>query len=139
MYDWKSGIKVPSAMGLIMMVELQQRREELFHYVRALASPDYQQQVWIEGNYPPHLDHDSFGYVITFFFEDTMLGEAPERNLGTILESEAEIPVISRLSEALMLILQQLGDQCTDIEYISHPDWQHVIYAAADAAAFYGL
>lgn len=121
------------------MVMLEQKRNELFHYLRVLASPDYQQQVWIDGNYLPEIGHDCFGYAVTFFFEDTFLAEDPTKNLGTILENQDEVPVIRNVADALYHVLSQLGEDCTDAEYVNHPDWHYVVNAANEAADFYGL
>src|SRR5262245_8501207 len=121
------------------MVLLEQKRSELFHYLQALASPDYQQRVWIGGDYLPEIGHDGFGYVLTFFFEDTFLAEDPVKNLGTILEHDDEVPVIQQVADALNYLLTEMGDDCTDEEYVNHPAWEHVVNAAAGAVGFYGL
>jgi hypothetical protein len=66
-----------------------------------------------------------------------MLAESPANNVGTILLSHDEVPLIAAVGEALIDVLQQLGDGCTDEEYISSPHWVAVIEAAAEAVAFY--
>ncbi|MBC8100860.1 MAG: hypothetical protein H7Y11_15580 [Armatimonadetes bacterium] len=121
------------------MVLLPQKRDELFHYLRALASLDYQQQVWLEGVAVPGIGQDSFGYALTFFFHDTMLAEAPENNLGTILEYDSEVPVIRRVGEALILVLTQYGDDRPDADYVTCAEWEAVVTAASEAVGFYGI
>jgi hypothetical protein len=119
------------------MVLLQHKRDEMFHYLQALANPDYQQRVWVNGEYLPEIGHDGFGYVITFFFEDTMLAEAPQNNVGTILESPDEVPLIANVCDALANVVHVMGDDRTDAEYIRSPHWRAVVMAAADAIEFY--
>lgn len=119
------------------MVLLPEKRNELFRCLQALASPEYQQRVWINGDYPPEIGHDSFGYVITFFFEDTMLAEAPENNLESILEYDEEVPLIAKVGEALMRLLNAMGDDRSDAEYVNSPHWRMVVSSASQAIEFY--
>jgi hypothetical protein len=119
------------------MVLLPQKRSEMFHYLQALANPDYQERVWVNGDYYPEIGHDGFGYVVTFFFEDTMLAEAPEKNVGTILESVEEAHLIRQVCSAILQVVRVVGDEQPDVEYISHPEWQVVVESASEAIEFY--
>lgn len=119
------------------MVLLPHKRNEMFHYLQALANPDYQERVWVNGDYYPEIGHDSFGYVLTFFFEDTMLAEAPENNVGTILESPEEAQLIRRVCGAILQVIDVVGDEQPDVEYISCAEWQFVVESASEAIEFY--
>jgi hypothetical protein len=115
------------------MVQLPHKRNEMMHYLQALADTDYQLRVWIRGEGSGEMSQDCLGYALTFFFEDTMLAEAPERNIGTILTSVQEVASVRKLTQNLENLLNQLGDNCSDLEYISSPLWRPVVAAAQDA------
>jgi hypothetical protein len=115
------------------MVLLPHKRSEMMHYLRALADTDYQRRAWVRGEAYPEIGQDCFGYALTFFFDDTMLAEAPERNIGTILYSAQEVASLRNLTDMLVNLLNQLGDDCTDLEYISSPYWRAVVAAAQEA------
>jgi hypothetical protein len=122
-----------------MMVLLENKRNEMFHYFRALADVGYQQRAWVNGEYSPEIGHDNFNYVVTFFFNDTMLAEAPLKMVGTILETQDEVPVVSQVIDALTAVLNHLGDEASDVEYITSAHWGQVVSAAAAAVRYYGL
>jgi hypothetical protein len=115
------------------MVLLPHKRQEMMHYLQALSDTDYQLRVWIRGENVSENGQDCLGYALTFFFEDTMLAEAPERNIGTILYSDQEVASVRDVTDALEHLINQLGDDCTDLEYISSPYWRPVVAAAQEA------
>jgi hypothetical protein len=117
------------------MLLLPHRRNEMIHYLQALADTDYQLRVWVHGEVDPEIGQDCLGYALTFFFEDTMLAEAPERNIGTILYSMQEVVGLHKLTNALENLLHQLGDDLSDWEYISSPYWRPVVAAAQEAVS----
>ncbi len=115
------------------MVLLQHKRDEMLHYLNALADPDYQLRVWVRGESVPEIGQDCLGYALTFFYEDTMLFEAPERNIGTILTSAHEAAGMRKLAAAMGRVLHQVGEDRHDNEYIACPYWRAVISAAHEA------
>ncbi len=115
------------------MVLLQHKRDEMLYYLNALADPDYQLRVWVHGEEVPGIGQDRFGFAMTFFYEDTMLFEAPERNVGTILISDHEAVCMTKLAAAVGRVLNQLGEDRHDSDYIACPHWRAVVSAAQEA------
>ena len=115
------------------MVLLQHKRDEMLHYLSAMADLDYQVRVWVHGEEVAGIGQDCLGYALTFFYEDTMLFEAPERNVGTILASAHEAACMNKLATALGRVLKQLGEDRHDSDYIACPHWRAVVSAAQEA------
>lgn len=114
------------------MVNLPRQREELLHYLHALADPDYQQQVWLDKKFPDGIIYDSFDYAVNFLFDDTRLADAPELTLGEILENSEEIEAVRKVIAAIDVLLNTAGGNLTFAEYRQYPEWQDVITAAAE-------
>jgi hypothetical protein len=108
-------------------------REQLFDTLRALADVDYQRKVWIQRQYPPGVQYDDFDLAVHFLFDDTALFDAPEKTVGWILEDEYEVRAIQKVTKAIDDLLNELGTDLTDEQYINSPMWSDVVKAASEA------
>jgi hypothetical protein len=115
------------------MIQLPHKREELIYYLTALADPVYQHRVWLKHEFPPGIVYDCFDYAVNFFFDDTALADAPQETIGWILENEEEMQAVSKVINAVDEVLNKLGTELTDEQYINSPEWQSVIESAKAA------
>jgi hypothetical protein len=115
------------------MIQLPHKREELIYYLTALSDPVYQRQAWVNHEFPTGVVYDCFDYAVHFLFDDTALADAPEKTIGWILEDEQEMQAVSKVIHAIDEVLNKLGTELTDEQYINSPEWQQVIEAAKSA------
>ena len=112
------------------MVKYPKMREELLETLRSLADREYQHKVWIENDYPPGIECDSFDEAVHFLYDDTVLAENPDAAIGVILENEKEARLISAVCQAIDLVFEALGTGVSDEEYIKSAEWTAVVEAA---------
>ena len=112
------------------MVKYPKMREELLETLRSLADREYQHKVWIENDYPPGIECDSFDEAVHFLYDDTVLAENPDAAIGVILEDEKEARLISAVCQAIDLLFEVLGTGVSDEEYIKCYEWTSVVKAA---------
>ena len=115
------------------MVKYPKMREELLETLRSLADREYQHKVWIENDYPPGIECDSFDEAVHFLYDDTVLAENPDAAIGVILENEKEARLISAVCQAIDLVFEALGTGVSDEEYIKSAEWTMVVEAALKA------
>ena len=115
------------------MVKYPKMREELLETLRSLADREYQHKVWIENDYPPGIECDSFDEAVHFLYDDTILAENPDAAIGVILENEKEARLISAVCQAIDLVFEALGTGVSDEEYIKSAEWTGVVEAALKA------
>lgn len=115
------------------MVKYPKMREELLETLRSLADREYQHKVWLEGDYPPEIECDSFDEVVHFLYDDTVLAENPDAAIGVIIENEKEARLISAVCQAIDFVFEALGTGVSDEEYIKSAEWTMVVEAALKA------
>lgn len=98
-----------------------------------MADINYQQQVWVKKQYPPGVQYDDFDRVVHVLMDDTLLKDAPEKTIGTILEDEAEMHVVTAVIGAIDHVLKMHGTELTDEEYIHTAEWTQVVETAQAA------
>jgi hypothetical protein len=112
------------------MVKYPKMREELLETLRSLADREYQHKVWLEGDYPPEIECDSFDEVVHFLYDDTVLAENPDAAIGVIIEDEKEARLMEAVCQAIDLVFEALGTGVSDEEYIKSSEWTKVVEAA---------
>ena len=115
------------------MVKYPKMREELLETLRSLADRDYQEQVWVKRDYPLGIKYDCFDEAVHFLFDDTVLAENPDAAIGVIIDNEKEARLISAVCQAIDLVLEVLGTEASDEEYIKSSEWTMVVEAALKA------
>ena len=115
------------------MIKLPEKRKELFYYIETLANPNYQRQAWVNHQFPPGIEYDCFDYAVNFLFDDTALADAPETTIGWILENKDEVQAIGQVIQAIDTVLNTLGTDLSDEEYISSDEWSQVVTTASAA------
>jgi hypothetical protein len=115
------------------MVKYPKMREELLETLRNLADRDYQDQVWVKRDYPLGIKYDCFDEAVHFLYDDTVLAENPDVAIGVIIENEKEARLISAVCQAIDLVLEVLGTEASDEEYIKSSEWTRVVEAASKA------
>ncbi|MGL5059378.1 MAG: SCO4402 family protein [Microcoleus sp.] len=115
------------------MVKYPKMREELLETLRSLADREYQDKVWLDGDYPPGIECDSFDEAVHFLYDDTVLSENPDGAIGVIIEDEKEARLMSAVCQAIDLVFEVLGTGVSDEEYIKSAEWTGVVEAALKA------
>jgi hypothetical protein len=108
-------------------------RKQVIETLEGLSDPDYQRRAWVDHQFPPGIQYDSFDLAVNVLFDDTPLFDAPETTIGYILEDEDEMHAVTRVIRAIDDVLNQLGTNLTDEQYITSPEWQPVVAAARAA------
>jgi hypothetical protein len=115
------------------MVKYPKMREELLETLRSLADREYQHKVWLENDYPPGIEYDSFDDAVHFLYDDTVLAENPDAAIGVIIENEKEARLMAAVCQAIDLVFEALGTEASDEEYITSSEWTGVVEAASKA------
>lgn len=108
-------------------------RKELVGHLQALADPEYQQRVWVEGGSEGAIQHDEFDYAVHFLYDDTQLARDTRSTIGSILRDTGEVDRIETLVSAIEGIFQRYGTELSDAQYIGLPEWRSVVGAAREA------
>ena len=117
-------------MVLANKIKYPHMRDELIEHLKALSNKDYQESVWIRGEFPPGVVHDELDYVIHFIYDDTCLGKDPDAAIGWFLVREEEARSIRDLVCRLDSLFTKYGLNLTDEEYIEKSEWADVVRAA---------
>lgn len=115
------------------MVQYPKMREELLETLRSLSDREYQHKAWLESDYPPAIEYDSFDEAVHFLYDDTVLAENPDAAIGVIIENEKEARLMSAVCQAIDLVLEVLGTEASDEDYINSSGWISVVEAASKA------
>ena len=86
-------------------VRWPQRRHTLACYLYELASPDFQNERWIEGRGGTPGTMYGFSLIVNFFFDDTELAKNPGGTVGDILLDELELAVIRNVGKSLSNVI----------------------------------
>jgi len=105
-------------------------RDEILDAIRELADPEHQRVVW-----PRPIYLESFDEVIHWLYDDTRVFDDPEGSIGYYLRNPHEARVMHPLRRALDTLLDALGGDLTDEEYVASPLWNPVLDAARTALA----
>lgn len=105
---------------------------ELIEYVGKLADPEYQRRVWVEKIHPPEEFFDEFGWIVSFFFDDTVLGRDVDAAIGVFLKDQEEADALKPLVAEFDKILDD-PDFDSDEDIMTSPKWD-VVVATAQAA-----
>ncbi|WP_405656899.1 hypothetical protein [Streptomyces sp. RK9] len=116
-------------------VNLPEMRAEVVSAVRALASPEHQQKVWIDRTYPHPDYYDDLTLNVHILYDDTTVLASPEAALGNTLASEQEVRAMEELARALDAVLENVGVDVPDAEFLRSPLWPQVVVAAQAALA----
>ncbi|MFC5290560.1 barstar family protein [Actinokineospora guangxiensis] len=114
-------------------VRFVEMRAEIISAVHALADVEYQQRVWVRREYPHENVYDDFGTNVHILCDDTSVLENPFGAVGVFLRSAEEAEALLPLRTAMDGLLDQLGGQLEDIQYIESPLWPPVVAAAKTA------
>ena len=115
------------------MVKYPKMREELLETLHSLADREYQHKAWVENDYPPGIEYDSFDEAVHFLYDDTVLAENPDAAIGVIIENEKEARSIAAVCQAIDLVFDVLGTEASDEDYINSSGWISVVEAASKA------
>jgi hypothetical protein len=81
----------------VIDVKYPEMRREVINALIALADPEYQQRVWIDGNYPRDNFYDDLSLNINILY-DTVLPD-PTPRIGAVLLDENEVDQLTRLEK----------------------------------------
>lgn len=108
-------------------------RGELLEHLSELSDSGYQKMYWVDGQQDGAVLHDEMDYSIHFIYDDTCLGSDASKAIGWFLKNENEAGAIRKLVCSLDSIFERYGNQLSDAEYISKPEWKQVIASAREA------
>ena len=117
----------PAAFPNLASLSMQHRRDELILYLDELAKPD-PRIVWAEEGKRGLIS--GIDQVFHFFFDDN---DFDKTAIGTTLCSQGEVAAVGRLKASLDAILESVGEQGDQDDFVRHPLWPHVTAAAAGA------
>lgn len=106
-------------------------RHEVIRSVEALADREYQERVWIRGEFPREPFFDDLTLNVHILFDDVQVLPDPADAVGDVLRPN-EVASLAALGAALAPLLDELGD-VGDAAYLAHPAWDRVISAAQGA------
>ncbi|WP_152969541.1 SCO4402 family protein [Paracidovorax avenae] len=104
-------------------------RRELLMSVQALSDKDYQREAWVNRKFPPGIEWDSLSVAVDFLFNDSGLSDDPAGAIGLFL-LDNEIHGVIEMIKRMDIVFEKYGDHCSDLEYISKPEWDDVVMAA---------
>ncbi|MGI9282086.1 MAG: SCO4402 family protein [Endozoicomonas sp.] len=108
------------------------RRQELIWILEDLSDSDYQKDYWL-GNKKNVNRIDDFDSSVHFLFDDTLLAEDVEKEIGNCLRDENEANAVQSVCDTIDLIFDKYGMSETDRHYIECEEWSSVLNAAAHA------
>lgn len=115
----------------VEQIRFPEMRTEVVLAVRSLSDPDYQQRVWIRGEYPRENFHDNFTENVHVLFDDVVVLPDPQVGVGAVLYPD-EVDAMKALGEVLDPLIDELGN-VDDAAYLAHPKWAEVVHRAKNA------
>ena len=73
--------------------------------------------------------------IVHFFFDDTGLADDVDECIGLYVRDAREAAYIRSVVEAMDIVLSKYGTKSKDAEYVTMPEWQHVLVTAKAALA----
>ena len=108
-------------------------RGELLEYLQGLSDTAYQIEKWGQYNPKGKIKFDCLDLAIHFFFDDTILGEAPEKAIGIFLLNNCEADAVRDVVRKLDFVLKKYGMDEEDSFYIQTDEWRSVVDASKKA------
>lgn len=115
------------------ILEMPWVREEVVDILCTLSDKEYQQRVWVRKELPPGVKLDNFTLVVNVLFDDLWLYDNPQWMMSCFLYSQEEMALVSKVIDALHSVLECLGAEATDQQYIESPQWPVVIKYSKNA------
>lgn len=111
------------------VLEHPHMRMQLEGVLASLADVEHQTKVWLA---PTDIERtDSFTLCVNVLFDDLLLGERDEQELvGDIVVDEEEARCIKNVIRLLDNLLEELGPEASDAQYVQHPRWLDIVTAA---------
>ncbi len=100
-------------------------RAELVSYLEDLADVDGRQERWLA-------DGGELDGAVHFIYDDTPLGDHPDRAVGFFLNNEAEVAGVKRLVAALEVLFEKHGTQRGNAQVGAHAEWTTVKQRASE-------
>lgn len=105
-------------------------RNELLMTLRALADPTYQQNIWVERNFPNETFYDDYDMAIHTLYDDLGLDDEGCMQVGFVLCNQTVADLVHEVIVALEHIFDTLGVD-SDFEVIRRSNgWPEVIRSA---------
>jgi len=120
-------------------IEFPEMRAELIEHIQSLSDTEYQHMGWINNRYPPGIEYDEFKSVIHFLYDDTVLAENVEADIGVILKSKEESDAVKALIREIDVLIDLYGVNRKDGEYMSKPEWENIVCIAKEACLVFGI
>ena len=120
-------------------LEFPEMRAELIAHLQSLADPEYQQMGWVNHRFPPGIEYDDFDNVIHFLYDDTVLSENAEADIGVILKNKEEADAVKFLINEIDSLFDIYGLSLKDGEYMSKPEWENIVRKAKNACFAFGI
>ena len=90
-------------------------------------------QKWSQYNPKNKIKFDCLDFVIHFIFDDTVLGEAPEKAIGFYLFNKREAAAVRDVVRNLDIVFEKYGMDEEDSFYIQTDEWRSVVHASKKA------
>ncbi len=74
-----------------------------------------------------------FDFAINCLFDDLALDTDGEKAIGTILEDETELTAVQNLVKVLDELIDEIGKDKQDIDFVNSQEWPMVLRAAKNA------
>jgi len=74
--------------------------------------------------------------AVSLLLDDTCLAEDLEGMIGYCLLNKKEAMLVRCVTDSIDKLLSELGNELTDFEYISSPQWKRVLEISAEAYEF---
>lgn len=100
--------------------------------LEVLSDEDYHEQAWINGIYQEDR-WMTFTDVINWLGDAGFIYLEQEVPVGYALRNKAETASIFELTKSLDDMLNRLGNQTPDIEYVKDPDWKQIVQLSKEA------
>lgn len=109
------------------------RHRDIAYYLGYLSNASYQEKAWVQGKvfHPTETIDD----IVHFFFDDTGLADDVDECIGLYVRDAREAAYIRSVVEAMDIVLNKYGTKSKDAEYVTTPEWQHVLVTAKAALA----
>jgi len=108
-------------------------RSDLVDCLRRLADGEYQRRVWVERRYPPGAPPDNLDRAIDLLMIHTSLADDPGATMGWLLFDETEARLVADVISAIDDVLDAVGTESPDEDYLLAPEWAAVLAAARTA------
>lgn len=106
-------------------------RGDVIDALEALADPEYQARVWLDGEFPGDGNYESLDMAVHALYDDAQLDGGAERAIGTVLRDEHEAQALDGVIEAMEAVFTELGGtELPDREIVGALSWPRVVDTA---------